>query len=191
MSSDVDAYVARATKWRSEIERLRSVLADCGLDETLKWGKPCYAVDGRNIAIIQPMKSFVALMFFKGALLTGPDGVLQEQGDHTRSARRICFTSVADVAGMEEVVRDLVRQAIDVETSGRALPKRAELILVDEFQARLDEDPLLKAAFKALTPGRQREYHIYFSGAKQAKTRAARVEKCVPAIRAGKGLRDR
>lgn len=191
MSSDVDAYVARAKRWRTETAQLRSILADCGLEEALKWGKPCYAVDGKNVAIIQPMKAFLALMFFKGALLSGPDGVLQEQGENTQSARRLCFTSVGEVVEMEAVLRDLVRQAIDVERSGRSLPKRTALAPVEELRARLDADPELAAAFNALTPGRQRAYNIYFSGAKQAKTRAARVEKCVPAILAGKGLRDR
>ena len=190
MPKGVDAYFARAKQWREESERLRTILLACELDEALKWGKPCYGVDGKNIAIIQPMKAFVALLFFKGALLEDPDGVLEEQGENTRSALRLCFTSVREVAEMESVVRDFVRQAVEVESAGLSVPKQTKLELVEELRTRLEGSPKLKAAFEALTPGRQRAYNIYISGAKRSQTRADRVEKCVPAIRAGRGLRD-
>lgn len=188
--ADVDEFLACATSWHDECAALRAILLDCGLGEAIKWGKPCYTHDGSNIAIVQPFKDFLALMYFKGALLDAPDGVLQEQGENTRSARRLCFTSVAQVAEMEATVRDLVRQAIEVDQAGLTVDP-PELELVDELQARLDDDPALKAAFEALTPGRQREYNLYVSGAKQSQTRARRVDKHAPRILAGKGLRDR
>lgn len=190
MAPGVDAYFARAKRWREESERLRAIMIDCRLDEALKWGKPCYSAEGKNIVIIQPMKAFVALMFFKGALIKVSKGVLQEPGDHTQSARRVCFTSVREVVELEAVLRDLVQQALEVERTGLTVPK-TELALIKELQTRLDADPEMKAAFEALTPGRQRAYNIYFSEAKRPTTRAERVEKCVPAILAGKGLRDR
>lgn len=165
-------------------------MLDCGLGEALKWGKPYYTYEGKNIAIIQEFKAFVALMFFKGALLQDAHGVLEEQGENTRSALRACFTSVEQIAQREAVLKDYVRRAIEVEKAGLAVPERAELVLVDELQARLDAEPALRAAFAALTPGRQRAYNLYFAGAKRSETRAARVEKCVPQILAGKGLRD-
>lgn len=191
MDPKVDEYFAHEERWREESEQLRAILLDCDVQEALKWRKPCYTFEGNNIAIIQSMKGFLALMFFKGVLLEAPDGVLQEQGEHTQSARRLCFTSVQEVVEMEALVKDLVGQAIEVERAGKTVPKKTELALVEELQARLDDDPALKAAFEALTPGRQRAYNIYFSGAKQAETRAARVEKYVPKILGGKGLRDR
>ncbi len=137
------------------------------------------------------MKGFLAVMFFKGALIHDPRGVLQEQGENTRSARRLCFTSVEQVGEMEATLREFVRKAIEVEELGKKLPARPAVALVEELQARLDGDPDLKAAFENLTPGRQREYHLYVSGAKQSKTRTARVDKHVPRMLAGKGFRDR
>lgn len=162
----------------------------CGLSEALKWGKPCYAHDGNNIAIIQEFKAFAALMFFKGALLKDTHGLLEEQGENTRSALRICFTSVQQVVEREAMLKSYVRQAIEVEKAGLSVPKKSELVLVDELQARLDADAKLAAAFRALTPGRQRAYNLYFSGAKKSDTRAARIDKCVPQILAGQGLRE-
>ena len=191
MDPKVDAYLASAKRWREESEQLRAIMLDCELGEALKWGKPCYTVEGKNIAIIQPMNAFVALMFFKGALLDDAQSVLQEQGENTQSARRLCFTGVREIVEAEAVVKDLVRQAIEVERAGLTVPKKTELVLVEELQTRLDADPELKAAFEALTPGRQRAYSLFFSGAKRSKTRADRVEKCVRPILAGKGLRDR
>jgi uncharacterized protein YdeI (YjbR/CyaY-like superfamily) len=187
---DVDVYLRRSERWPEELAALRPVLLGCGLTEQIKWGKPCYSHGGGNIAILQEMNDFLALMFFKGALLADPDGVLEDQGPNSRSARRMRFTSVEDVNRLADTVRAYVEQAIDVEDAGLAVGPAPELVLVEELRHRLDEDPALAAAFAALTPGRQREYNLSIAGAKQATTRAARVEKYVPRILDGKGLRD-
>ena len=191
MNPEVDACIGASKRWPEEMNDLRPILLSCGLTEDVKWGKPCYSYGGSNIVILQEMKGFLALMFFKGALLEDPDGVLEQQGPNSRSARRIRFTSLEDVAGLADTVRAYVAEAIDVEDAGLEVGPASEPILVDEFQERLDDEPSLRAAFEALTPGRQREYNLHFSGAKQAKTRKARVEKYAQKILDGKGLRDR
>ncbi len=188
---DVDAYLERSEQWPDEIAALRPILLGCGLDEAIKWGKPCYVHEGRNIAIVQEMKDFLALMFFKGALLPDPEGVLHEQGPNSRSARRMQLTSVEEVEAAAASVAALVEAAIDVEDAGLEVPPTPDLALADELQVRLDEDPALRAAFEALTPGRRRAYNLDISAAKQASTRASRVEKHISSILAGKGLRDR
>ena len=191
MNPQVDACISRSEKWPEEITGLRPILLGCGLTEEIKWGKPCYSHEGRNILILQEMKEFLALMFFKGALLDDPEGVLEEQGPNSRSARRIRFTSVEEVDRLADTVKAYVDEAIDVEEAGLKVDPAPEPVLVAELQSRLDQDPALKAAFESLTSGRQREYNLYFSGAKQARTRADRVEKYSRKILAGKGFRDR
>ncbi|MEZ5266569.1 MAG: YdeI family protein [Acidimicrobiia bacterium] len=191
MNHKVDAYLDRAKLWPAELAALRAVLLDCGLTEELKWGKPCYSHGGHNIAILQEMKPHLALMFFKGALLADPAGVLVDQGPNSRSARRIEFHTVQDVQDLADTVRAYVDEAIDVEAAGLEVGPAPEPSLAAELQERLDADPALRAAFEALTPGRRREYNLHISEAKQAATRAGRVEKCVPKILAGKGFRDR
>ena len=191
MNPKVDAYIERSTMWPEEMAALRPVLLGCGLSEEIKWGKPCYSREGKNVAILQEMKGFLALMFFKGALLEDPEGILEEQGPNSRLARRICFTSVGDVARLHDAVRAYVERAIVVENSGLDLGARPETVLIDELQDRLAQDPPLREAFEALTPGRQREYNLHFSGAKQAATRRARIDKHAQRILDGKGLRDR
>ena len=191
MNPKVDAYIGRSQKWPEEMAGLRPTLLGCGLTEEIKWGKPCYSHGGKNIAILQEMNDFLALMFFKGALLNDPEGVLEEQGPNSRSARRIRFTSVEDVVRLTDTVKSYIGEAIDFEKAGKKVGPPPELVLVAELQSRLDQDPALKAAFEALTPGRRREYNLYFSGAKQAGTRGARVERYVQKILDGKGFRDR
>lgn len=191
MDPDVDAYIDESDKWPTEMAALRPILLGSGLDEGIKWRSPCYGHGGRNIAIMQEMKDFLSLMFFKGALLRDPEGVLEEQGPNTRSARRIRFTSVADVERVREVVPALVAEAIAVEAAGRAVDDAPELVLVEELSDHLERDPALRAAFESLTPGRQREYNLHIGAAKKASTRAARVHKLAPRILDGKGLRDR
>jgi uncharacterized protein YdeI (YjbR/CyaY-like superfamily) len=191
VNPDVDAYINRSQMWPSEMAALRPILLDRGLTEAIKWGKPCYGHDGKNIAIMQEMKDFLALMFFKGALLSDPAGVLRAQGPNSRSALRIEFTSVDDVTRLRDTVAAYVEEAIAVESAGLEVGPAPELVLVEELQQRLDDDPALRTAFESLTPGRQREYNLIIADAKQASTRAARVDKYAPRILEGKGLRDR
>ena len=189
----VDAYVARAKKWQGETKKLRAILLDCGLGEELKWGKPCYTFEGGNLAIIQGFKDHCSLMFFKGTLLDDPDGVLVRPGENSRAQMRVEFTSMRQIDERESVLRTLIHQAKAVEKAGLKVDvgERRELEFPEELTARLDGDPDLAAAFHALTPGRQRAYILHFSGAKQSKTRVARIERCVERILAGKGLNDR
>ena len=190
MNPKVDAYIKRSEKWPAEMAALRPVLLDCGLTEAIKWGKPCFSHDDSNIVIFQEMNDHLSLMFFKGALMKDPHGVLKPQGPNSRSAMRIAFTSMEDVAELTDTVKEYVADAIVIEEAGLEVGPAPELELVEELKTRLDDDPALEAAFEALTPGRQREYNLYFSGAKQAKTREARVEKYIPKIKDGKGFRD-
>lgn len=188
---DVDTSFRNAKLWLEEADNLREILLRCGLTEDLKWGKPCYAFDGKNICIIQRMKDFLALMFFKGALLKDPDGVLEAQGPNSRVGYRIRFISVQDVANKAKSVKACVREAIEVEKAGLKVEKRTDLECPEELIARFDEDPDFKAAFDDLTPGRRRGYVLHFSAAKQSKTRSARIEKYRSKILSGKGLHDR
>lgn len=187
----VDAFVSRAKVWRAEIEKLRSILLECGLDEELKWGKPCYVSEGKNIAIIQPFKEHCSLMFFKGALLEDTHGLLRSQGKETQAALRLEFTSEAQVK--KAVVKSYVKQAVAAERAGLSVDFKAkrELELPEELTRALARDRKLARAFEALTPGRQRGYVLHIGGAKQAQTREARIEKCVPKILAGVGFNER
>lgn len=188
---DVDAYLVASDGRPQVIAALRPLLTGAGLTEAIKWGKPCYCHGDANVVIVQEMKEFVALMFFKGALLEDPAGVLVEQGPNSRSAKRIELTSVADVDRLAATIAAYVEDAIAVEDAGLEVGPAPEPELAAELRDRLDADPELRAAFDELTPGRRREYHLHISGAKRSETRASRVDACVPRILAGKGLRDR
>ncbi|WP_145025754.1 YdeI family protein [Paenibacillus sp. Y412MC10] len=193
MNPKVDAYVGRATMWLEETEKLREILLDCGLTEELKWGKPCYTSQGRNIVIIQGFKAYLALLFFKGYMLQDPQGILVKTGENTKVGRQIRFNDTQEIVELEPILRAYIAEAIEVEQSGvkEDIIKETHLDIPEEFQNKLDENPALKAAFEALTPGRQRAYVYYFSAPKQSKTRESRVEKCTQQILDGKGLNDR
>jgi len=185
----VDGYLRKAKKWQKEMEKLRRISLDCGLTEEVKWGKPCYTFQKSNIVIIQGFKEFCALLFCKGALLKDPNGILKKFG--WQAARRIPFTNVREIVEMEPILKAYIHEAIEAEKAGLKVnfKKNTELIFPEEFQNKLDENPALKTAFDALTPGRQRAYILYFSGAKQSKTRESRVEKCIQQILNGKGIK--
>ena len=191
MATTVELFIKKSATWSDEMTALRTVLLKAGLTEEIKWAKPCYSTDGNNIAIMQPMKNFLALMFFKGALLSDPKGLLESQGPNSRSAKRVCLRSVADVTKNAPAIAKLIAAAIAVEEEGLEVAPAPKMELVAELQARLKRDKALKKAFDGLTPGRQREYNLHFSSAKQSATREARIDKASPQILAGKGLRDR
>ncbi|MBX7214703.1 MAG: YdeI/OmpD-associated family protein [Thermoflexales bacterium] len=188
----VDWFFAKATPWQAEYAALRSILLGCELSEDLKWGCPCYTLDGRNIVLIHGFKEYCAVLFFKGALLKDPRGILITQTENTQSSRQIRYSSLKAVTSGKAALKAYVKEAIAVEQAGLKVPmkKTAEFAVPEEFQRRLDEDPALEEAFHALTPGRQRAYLLFFGGAKQSTTRTARVEKCAPRILQGKGLDD-
>lgn len=190
VDEEVDAYIEASTRWPAEMRALRPILLDAGLTEAIKWGKPCYTHDSRNIAIVQEMNDFLALMFFKGAIMDDPDCVLEEQGPDSRSARRIQFTSVEDVSRLGPTISTYLQEAIEIEEAGVEIGPAPELVLVEELRRRFDEDPALEAAFESLTPGRRRAYNLFFSNAKRAETRIARIDKHTQRILDGKGLRD-
>lgn len=188
---DVDAYLRESEQWPDEIAAIRPLLIDSGLEESIKWGKPTYSHDGDNICILQEMKDFLAVMFFKGALLEDPAGLLHSQGPNSRSAKRFQFTSVAEIHDSAGMIAAYVADAIDVAVAGLEVEPAPDQPLAEELQDRLDADPALRAAFEALTPGRQRAYNLNISEAKQSATRARRVEKWIPKILEGKGPQDR
>jgi uncharacterized protein YdeI (YjbR/CyaY-like superfamily) len=190
---NVDAYLAEAIAWRDEMAALREIALSAEVEEAVKWGKPCYIGGGGNIAIMQPFKDFLSFMFFKGALLKDSEGVLREQGENTRSAKRMEFRSVDEIEAAADILRDYLAEAVAREKSGAKVDfdENRELEPPDELVDALDSDPDLATAWKALTPGRQRGYVLHIAGAKKSETRAARIEKHRERIMAGKGLNDR
>src|SRR5437016_7163446 len=192
MNPKVDQYLRRAKKWQKEMEKLRRISLDCGLSEELKWGKPGYTFQKSNMVLIHGLKDYCALLFFKGALLKDAKGILVQQTENVQAARQVRFTNIREIVKMEPVLKAYIKEAIEVERAGLKVTykKTSEFKVPEEFQNKLDEIPALKAAFDALTPGRQRGYLFYFSQAKQSKTRESRIEKCMQQILSGKGLDD-
>jgi len=188
----VDFFFNKAGKWQQEFEKLRKIVLDCGLNEELKWGQPCYTFQKKNIVLIHGFKDYCAFLFFKGALLHDAHGILIQQTENVQAARQIRFTNVREIVKMKPILKAYIHEAIEVEKAGLKVTfkKTTEFTVPEEFQNKLDELPALKTAFDALTPGRQRAYVLYFSAAKQSKTRGSRVEKYLPQILIGKGLDD-
>lgn len=192
MNPKVDFYFDKTKTWQEEIVKLRNIVLDCGLNEELKWGSPCYVFEGTNIVLIHVFKEYCALLFFKGALLKDTEGVLIQQTKNVQAARQIRFTNAKEITKLKASLKAYVFEAIEVEKAGLKVKLKTieEYPVPEELQKKLDKSKALKAAFKALTPGRQRAYIFFISQAKQSKTREARVEKCVPKILEGKGLDD-
>ncbi|KIO77907.1 hypothetical protein TH53_06630 [Pedobacter lusitanus] len=192
MNPKVDFYFNNAGKWQQELEKLRVIALDCGLTEELKWGVPCYTFQRSNVILIHDFKEYCAFLFFKGALLSNANGILIQQSENVQAARQIRFTSIQNILDLEAMLKANIYEAIEVEKAGLkvTLKKTGEFPMPAELQNKLDQIPALKTAFEALTPGRQRAYILHFSAPKQAKTRESRVEKYMPQILHGKGLKD-
>ncbi len=186
--------VPYAKKWQKETDKLRQIALDCELTEELKWGKPCFTFLKKNVAIVIPLKESCAFSFFKGTLLKDPKHVLERIGEHTLAGRWIKFTSLREIAALRSTVKDYLYEAIELEESGTKidLKKPSEYPIPEELKRRLDDNAVLRAAKRiaTLTPGRRKSHIFHISSAKQAKTRAARAEKCVPMILSGRGFNE-
>jgi uncharacterized protein YdeI (YjbR/CyaY-like superfamily) len=192
MSPKVDAFLRRQSHWHDEFVKLRGIILDCGLSEDLKWGQPCYDLDGGNVILMHGFKDYCAVLFHKGSLLKDPKGILIQQTKNVQAARQIRFTSVQDVTKLQGTLKAYIHEAIEVERAGLRVPfkKTKDFEMPEELNTKLRGSARLKKAFAALTPGRQRGYILYFSQAKQSKTRESRIEKSVPRILEGLGLDD-
>lgn len=192
MNPKVDWFFNKDTKWKKEYQELRTIILDCGLIEELKWGCPCYTYEKNNIVLIHGFKDYCALLFFKGALLNDPNGILIQQTKNVQSARQIRFTEVKQIVKLAKTLKAYVYEAVEVERAGLKvkMKKTSDFKIPEEFQRKLDKIPLLKKSFYELTPGRQRAYIFHFSQARQSKTREARVEKYIKHILNGRGLDD-
>ena len=192
MNPKVDFFFNKATKWQEAYELLRTIVLDCGLTEELKWGVPCYTFNDNNILLIHGFKAYCALLFHKGVLLQDADNLLIQQTENVQAARQMRFTSTAEIISHEAIIKAYIFEAIEVEKAGLEvkMKKTSEYKMPEELQIKFEEMPDLETAFYALTPGRQRGYLLYFSKAKQSKTREARIEKYIPKIFAGKGVND-
>ncbi|MBX2923159.1 MAG: YdeI/OmpD-associated family protein [Chitinophagaceae bacterium] len=192
MNPKVDFYFENNERWQKEIKQMRALALDCGLDEVLKWGCPCYQYNGANVVLIHVFKAYCAFLFFKGALLKDTDGILIQQTKNVQSARQIRFTDVKEITKQKKILKAYIYEAIEVEKAGLKvkLKDTSDYEVPEAFQKKLDKSAALTKAFKALTPGRQRAYLFYFAQPKQSQTREARVEKSIPKIMKGKGLND-
>ena len=192
MNPKVDWFFNKDTQWTKEYKNLRKIVLDCGLTEELKWGVPCYTYNNHNVVLIHGFKEYCALLFHKGSLLKDNDKILIQQTENVQSARQIRFTNLTEIEALKPVVKTYIYEAIEVEKLGLKVPlkKTSEYSIPKEFEVQLDKNPDLKKAFDALTPGRKRGYLLYFSQAKQSKTRESRIEKNISKIFEGKGWNE-
>lgn len=192
MNPKIDAFLEREKQWKEEFKKLREIILDCGLDEELKWGQPCYSYEGKNVVLIHGFKEYCAILFMKGSLLKDPKGILVQQTKNVQAARQVRFTKLKEIVDREKALKSYVREAVELERSGAKVKLKSieDYPMPVELKRSLDRDPALKAAFDALSPGRRKGYMFYVSQAKQAATRESRVEKCAPRILDGLGLDD-
>ncbi len=191
MNSKVNEQISKSKQWKDEMNTLRNIILDCQLEEDLKWGKPCYSFQNKNIVIIQGFKEYFALLFFKGGLMKDSHQLLVKMGENTQAGRQMRFINVQDILEKKQIIRDYISEAVEIEKRGdKVEPKREATPIPEEFHLKLNENPTLKTAFESLTPGRKRAYLMHFSAPKQSKTRESRIEKAIPNIFEGKGMND-
>lgn len=192
MNPEVDKFLKESKHWQKEIAVVRAILLKTKLEENLKWRLPCYSHNGKNVAIIQPFKACLALMFFKGTLIKDSKGILKEVGPNSQAARRFEFSSVQEINKIAPVIKAYLQEAMDIEESGQKVEvKKGSESIPEELKKMFTKNSKLKKAFNSLTPGRQRAYILYFSSAKQSLTRQSRIEKFITHILEGKGINDR
>lgn len=190
MNPTIDHYIAKLSQWAAEIQELREILLECGLSEEIKWGKPCYMYDNKNLIILYGLKESFAIGFMKGVLLQDTEKLLLLPGENSTEGKWMKFTDIKQIKERKAIIKAYVYEAIEIEKAGIKIIKNNELILIDEIQEILNADAKLKTAFDTLTPGRKRAYNLIIGGAKQSATRISRMESYIDRIMSGKGPGD-
>ena len=207
MTKDIDTYfnsgcgrcklfdtpACKVHTWHQELDFLRKlILESTNLNEEMKWGMPCYTVNKKNVLMLAAFKEYCSLSFFKGALITDPDMLMESPGENSQAVKQFKFRSIDEVKNHKESIKSFIYEAIELEQKGAKITfkKATEYDVPEEFQHRMERNPALKEAFYKLTPGRQRAYLLHFGQAKQSATRETRIDKCHPGILAGKGLNE-
>lgn len=192
MNINVDNYIINSLKWQNELTELRKIVLSCGLIEEYKWRQPCYTFNGKIILAIAEFKNYCVLSFFKGVLLSDTKNILDKPGENSRTFRVKKFTNVEDIIKVESILREYIFEAVEIERSGVKIDRsdEAEPEMPNELKTRFKELPEFEDAFLKLSPGRQRAYLLFFNGAKQSKTKEARIDKYLQRILNGKGMND-
>lgn len=192
MNPHVDEHIRNSKNWSKELGLLQEILLECTLHEELKWRQPCYMYGDANIALLGSFKEYCSLAFFKGVLLSDPEKLLVSPGENSQSVKMFKFTSSKEILDKKSIIKATVFEAIEIEKAGLKVVKDPSLNMTIpiELEQKMENDNALKTSFEGLTPGRQRAYIMFFTEAKQSKTREARIEKYVPRILIGKGMND-
>lgn len=179
--------------WQKELVALRNIALASPLTEELKWKQPCYVYMGKNVIIVSAFKDYAFISFLKGAMLKDEKSLLTSPGKNSQSAKQLRFTDTETITELEPLIKSYIEEAIELEKSGAKIEsKKVDAYPIPvELQQKLKSNPTFKTAFEGLTPGRQKGYLLYFNGAKQSKTREARIEKYLPKILKGLGFHDR
>ena len=190
MNPDVNKFISSAKLWKEELIAIREILLETELIEEFKWASPCYTLNNKNIVILAPFKEYFALGFFNGANLIDPKGLLVKPGEHTRFGRQLRLENVQDIIKKKSIIKKFIKESISTEAHTITKSEAAPAIVVEELNSIFKKNTTFQKAFESLTPGRQRGYLIYFSGAKQTETRVTRIEKYRDRILAGIGITD-
>ncbi len=192
MNKRVDVALSKESRWPKEMTELRKIALASGLTEELKWGQPCYTLNGKNVFLIHGFKEYFAILFMKGVIMKDPKKILFQQTLTVQGPRQIRMANMAQLKKLKPVIVSYIKEAMNIEESGAQVPlkKASEFEIPEEILKAMKKISGLTPAFKKLTPGRQRGYLLFFTGAKQEATRIARIEKSAPRILAGKGLTD-
>jgi uncharacterized protein YdeI (YjbR/CyaY-like superfamily) len=181
----------KAVRWRKELTFLRKIISELGLEETVKWGVPCYMYQGKNLFMLSAFKHYCGIMFFQGALLKDENKLLARPSEQTQATRQLRYTESKDIIAQKETIKSYILESIEIEKSGvKAIKSAPELPIPEELQAAFHLDKGFEHAFEALTPGRRRGYLLFFNSAKQSATRTNRIEKYKATILLGKGMND-
>jgi uncharacterized protein YdeI (YjbR/CyaY-like superfamily) len=185
----VDNYILEAAHWHNELIALRRILQSTDLDETTKWGMPCYTYENKNIVGMCGFKSYFGLWFHQGVFLSDPENVLiNAQSGKTKGLRQWRMTAMNDINAT--AVKSYIEESIDHAKAGKTIPIAAprKLKIPLLLQTALEKDTALQGAFYNFRTAQQCDFADYISSAKQEKTKQRRLEKIIPLIQSSTPL---
>lgn len=186
MDQRIDAYIAAAPDFaRPILIHLRRAVHEAvpGLGETIKWSMPHFTLNGKNLAGMAAFKAHCAFVIH-GA---GRQGAEEGMGVYGKIA------SMDDLPDADTFRLRLMEAAQGLSGAKKAArapkaPKapKAEIAVPDDLAAALADNEAARAVFDGFAPSHRRDYLEWIVEAKQAATRARRIQQAVEWMAQGK-----
>jgi uncharacterized protein YdeI (YjbR/CyaY-like superfamily) len=189
----VDDYILKSASFSQPIlYKMRAIIeeAETHIEETIKWGFPCFTFQNKIICSFSAYKNHCVFRFWQGASLEDSEGILSKVGE-TEMGELSKIKNLEDLPKSEVLIK-YIRAAIGLSQKGSAkkpLTKEKKLT-VDLKSVDLPDIfnsfPKQAEKFDSFSPSHRKEYISWIIEVKTEETKLKRIKTMMEWLLEGK-----